>query len=678
MNKNYSKIRLDIQGLRGISVIAVVIYHAQIFFNEEKIFLGGFLGVDVFFVISGFIIGKILFEEIQNTQIINLKHFFLRRARRILPIFLIVILITNVLVYFVAFPDNTKEIILSSVFSQLSIANFFFYFEGVHYGSDASIYKPFLHTWSLSIEEQFYIFFPLLLILVINLKIKHQINFLLFLFFFFSFFSMLILNAYGKNQLNFYFSLTRFWEIIAGISLAYNINRVRFQSNFIDLISIIILMLLILFLPKNLHPSYITLFVIVPTILLLASSDKSKIKKIVLENKIMVFLGNISFSLYLIHWPIISILSYLTIYEKFSNIQKFFLISLFILIATLTYFFIEKFFRNKKRIGNQKFIIYTVSLFIITLLISVSIIKTDVNLINKKFFSINKNINQGWKLLDENNKPCHSRVDNYCYFNKNARRTIVLLGDSHMDQLAYNLKIKAIRNNYGFVQITGPGCLYVKNLNKFERNTKKLMKNCNKYITDKALKFISQLKSPIIISGGRVPLHLEERWFDNKEGGKELGGRKIGTYYLNVDESISLEKTITYHFENIAKKYPLVLIYPIPEVGWHVPRKINSIYVTKNLFNTNKFENYLATNPLTTSHKVFLKRSQLTYNAYNAINANFIKILPEKLFCKNKRCYIHDKLKLLYVDYDHLSKYGVNLLTNEIIKNLNQHLKDLK
>lgn len=126
MNKSYSKIRLDIQGLRGISVIAVVIYHAQIFLNEKKILLGGFLGVDVFFVISGFIIGKILFEEIQNTQIINLKHFFLRRARRILPIFLIVILITNVLVYFVAFPDNTKEIILSSVFSQLSIANFFF------------------------------------------------------------------------------------------------------------------------------------------------------------------------------------------------------------------------------------------------------------------------------------------------------------------------------------------------------------------------------------------------------------------------------------------------------------------------------------------------------------------------------------------------------------------------
>ena len=298
MNKNFQKIRLDVQGLRGISVIAVVIYHTQIFLNEKKIFLGGFLGVDIFFVISGFIIGKILFEEIQNTQMINLKNFFLRRARRILPIFLIVILITNVIVYFIAFPDNAKQTILSSIFSLLSIANFFFYFEGIQYGSDASIYKPFLHTWSLSIEEQFYIFFPLLLTLIINLKIKNQINFFLFLFFFLSFFSMMILNIYGKNQLNFYFSLTRVWEIIAGLSLAYNINRVRFQSNFIDLVSIVILLTLILFLPKNLHPSYITSLVIIPTILLLASSDKSKTKKIVLENKIIVFLGNISFSLY--------------------------------------------------------------------------------------------------------------------------------------------------------------------------------------------------------------------------------------------------------------------------------------------------------------------------------------------------------------------------------------------
>ena len=220
--------------------------------------------------------------------------------------------------------------------------------------------------------------------------------------------------------------------------------------------------------------------------------------------------------------------------------------------------------------------------------------------------------------------------------------------------------------------------MYVKNLNRFYRNTNKLYKNCNKFNTDKALNFISQLKSPIVISGGRVPLHLSERWFDNKEGGKELGGRKIGSYYLNVNDSVNLKNTITNHFNNIAKSYPLVLIYPIPEVGWHVPRKINSIYVTKSLFNTKKFENYLATNPITTSYKVFLERSQLTYDTYNAIDANFIKIFPEKLFCKSERCYVHDKLKLLYVDYDHLSKYGVDLLTNKIIKNLNQSLKDSK
>ena len=151
------KYRPEIDGLRAIAVISVIFYHLQIQIFDQELFKGGFIGVDIFFVISGYLITSIIFKELNYANKVSLKYFYERRIRRILPALLAVMLISFPFAWVVLLPidfvDYSKSIIYSLGFS----SNFYFHFSGQEYGAQSGLLKPFLHTWSLSVEEQFYI-----------------------------------------------------------------------------------------------------------------------------------------------------------------------------------------------------------------------------------------------------------------------------------------------------------------------------------------------------------------------------------------------------------------------------------------------------------------------------------------------------------------------------------------
>ena len=149
----------EIDGLRAIAVILVVFYHLKIPF-----FSGGFLGVDIFFVISGFLITRIILNELVITKHFSIIKFYLRRVRRIIPVLLLVIITTIPFSWILFLPDALTDYSKSSLASLLFSSNFYFYFTEQEYGAQSSLLKPLLHTWSLAVEEQFYIFFPLILI----------------------------------------------------------------------------------------------------------------------------------------------------------------------------------------------------------------------------------------------------------------------------------------------------------------------------------------------------------------------------------------------------------------------------------------------------------------------------------------------------------------------------------
>ena len=211
--------RPEIDGLRTIAVVAVVLYHAQITIMGQQPFKGGFIGVDIFFVISGYLITSIILKELINTGSFSFKHFYERRIRRILPALLVVMLVSIPFAWMYLIPSSFIDFSKSVFFSLGFSSNFYFHYSGQIYGAVNGLLKPFLHTWSLSVEEQFYIIFPLTLVIILKYLKKYLIH-VLFIGFLIS---LGLAEWTSKNypSISFYFLHTRMWELLAGSILAY-------------------------------------------------------------------------------------------------------------------------------------------------------------------------------------------------------------------------------------------------------------------------------------------------------------------------------------------------------------------------------------------------------------------------------------------------------------------------
>ena len=163
MNFQY---RPEIDGLRAVAVASVIIYHAQINIFGFHLFQGGYIGVDIFFVISGYLITSIILKELKTTGKFSFHYFYERRIRRIIPALFIVMLSSLIFSWLFLLPDNFVSLSKSILSSIGFISNFYFYFTGLDYAAEIGLQKPFLHTWSLSVEEQFYLIFPLVLVVL--------------------------------------------------------------------------------------------------------------------------------------------------------------------------------------------------------------------------------------------------------------------------------------------------------------------------------------------------------------------------------------------------------------------------------------------------------------------------------------------------------------------------------
>ena len=215
MKSNHRK---DIDGIRGIAVLAVVLYHANVEF-----FSGGYLGVDIFFVISGYLISLIINEELKSKKF-NLIHFYERRIRRIIPILYLIILLIIPFVIINFIPADGRNF-FESVFAITTLSsNFLFWLEEGEYFTRDNSLKPLLHTWSLSVEMQFYLLFPLLLLFLEKIK-KPKLNIIIALALISMFLSFWISKTH--KDANFYLTTSRLWEIMAGVICYYLMQKRR-------------------------------------------------------------------------------------------------------------------------------------------------------------------------------------------------------------------------------------------------------------------------------------------------------------------------------------------------------------------------------------------------------------------------------------------------------------------
>lgn len=309
--------RSDIDGLRAFAVLSVVLYH---FGFPLK---GGFVGVDVFFVISGFLIGGILWREYDSTGRIRLKNFYIRRFRRLAPAFFGMVAVTAVLGWAILLPFEYREFGKAVIASTVYLSNILF-FRQTGYFDTAAEDKPLLHTWSLAVEEQFYVFVPLFILLLARWK-WGLVSGLIAAWALSLVACILLTPAYPSAT--FYLFPFRAWEMLSGVLLAIWGFETRRQWRGHPILSwtgLGLLVLSVCLIPAG--PGFPGIMAIAPvlgTVLLLSSGTGDNSVNRMLSHRVPVFFGLISYSLYLWHWPIYTLSAYLrdghsTLVEQFG------------------------------------------------------------------------------------------------------------------------------------------------------------------------------------------------------------------------------------------------------------------------------------------------------------------------------------------------------------------------
>ena len=661
------KYRPEIDGLRAISVIAVLIYHSDLSFFGKYLFNGGFIGVDIFFIISGYLIGSIIINELKSTGKFSYKNFLTRRVRRILPVLFFIILASLTFSYFYLLPNDFVDLSKSILSSVLFGSNYYFSFIGEVYDAIESKYLPFLHTWSLSVEEQFYIIFPIIFVLIFRISNKNFVTILFFILlisFLFAYYSSINYPIY-----NFYSLPSRAWEILLGVILAhYEIKKRGFPkiknkliNNLIILAGFISILLSFYFFNEDmLLPSYPTLIPLLGTSILIVYAGNDDFVTKFLSNKIMVFLGLISYSLYLWHYPIFSF-SYILEFS-YENVSRR-LILCSILLSIITYFIIEKPFRDKKKISNKLLWSFILCLFVMIISICFLVIKNDGF---KKRFS---------RVID-----LELRNKELVNFNrKGDDGNIVLIGDSHAEALEFNLNEELKKNNLNLFRFKTE--LYLPEFDMVNRKTLKKVKYFNKN-NESITTFLKENKNLIVLIHNRYALRFLETKFNNEEGGSEFTKKrkKNSEYYFQkkmnyqkdqVKREILIKdefnKTINFIL-NLGHK--LILIYPVPELGFDPVKSISLSLRTEKKFSTNaKFP------ILTVSYDVFKKRNDKIFKTLDKVKSNNLyRVYPHTHFCSTlilNRCITNNENKMYYWDDDHLSLDGSKFVINDIINRIN-------
>jgi peptidoglycan/LPS O-acetylase OafA/YrhL len=350
--------RSEIDGLRAIAVTSVLLYHAEIVIFGKDWFSGGYIGVDIFFVISGYLISRLIIVELEETNRFNLLNFYERRARRILPMLLVVIWVSFPFAWELLLPTAFKEYSKSILSSLLFFSNLFFYNNTAGYGTESALLKPFLHTWSLSVEEQFYIAFP---IIMIGLHKKYR-SYLLPIFLACACISLLLaeVTSSGNRGLAFFWLPTRLWELLVGALLAS--ADIKYGRNFhsalhrtLPIVGVcLIAYSLLSFGSQTQHPGVITVMPVAGAALIVYFANPAELVGRVLSSRLFVGVGLISYSLYLWHFPIFA---FARINETTpDNFDKIAWLGTALAMSIASYFLIEKPIRKRTAWPTKKFI----------------------------------------------------------------------------------------------------------------------------------------------------------------------------------------------------------------------------------------------------------------------------------------------------------------------------------
>ncbi len=635
--------RPEIDGLRAVAVLSVLLFHAKFEFIP-----GGFMGVDIFFVLSGFLITSIILKGLNNNSF-SFIDFWERRARRILPASFVVVLCTLIAAYIIFLPSDLIQLGKEMASQSLFGSNFLFAKQGGYFDTTNDL-KPMLHNWSLAVEEQFYMFFPLGM-LIISKFLKNKFALILWLGFFMSL-ALCLYYVEISQRFAFYLLPFRSWELIAGALVAVHFPTKPFPKVMKESLSLfgisLIFIALVFYKETMLFPSYIALLPVIGTSLVLISSKTTDtfVSKI-LSFQPIVFIGLISYSLYLWHWPILVFTNY-SIYPlyDYTLMMGVGCMALAVALSVLTWAFVEQPIR-KKTILSSRSQIMSVSasgLFLMALIGGALIYTKGLpDRYDAQILKYSESVNDINPYRENCDKPSISNINSsdVCQTNKDAGKpTFALWGDSHADAIApafFNLSNKYNKNGY---LLTSSGCPPILSV---ENNDPVYEYNCseqnNAFLN---LLIRENIKKVYIVSSWKV---LSNK-FDEIESTTEYPG--YSEFYPNL-KFAALAKTLDtlkeaaidiYILQNVptAKKEPPIMLA--------LQEKYN--IENKYAIDIEDYENDL-NNGIGAFQEIY-KGDGIHY------------IDPRPLLCNDEVCHTELDGGSLYYNKSHISAYGAELL----------------
>tara|TARA_Y100001970_G_scaffold289133_1_gene418519 strand:+ start:324 stop:2210 length:1887 start_codon:yes stop_codon:yes gene_type:complete len=620
-----SSYRKEIDFLRAVAVIYVIAFHFFPNFIPK-----GYLGVDLFFVISGFLISNQIYNSLKKNNF-SLKLFYLKRIRRIIPATLFLVIITSVISFFLYTKNDLALFSESSLFSITFLSNFYFWSIGGYFSATDEL-KTLLHLWSLGVEEQFYIFFPILFLLVF--KLTRNINNLIIIVLLVSLLS-LFLNFFLKNNgfsnTAFFLLPTRIWNLSFGVLAMLIFTKYNnYHNNYFASIYLFIIIISILFDIPGVPSDFI--LIIFTTLFLSSKIPKNFFFKKLIENNFLNYIGLISFSLYLWHWPILVFFKYYNVYEV-SFITKIIGLMIVIVFSIISYKYVEQIFRYK--LSLKSFFTY-----LFMMLVSI-IIFSSYNILNNKKYDENY-----YEIISKNsftNFKCKFKnIINYkgskaCLVNKlpnNSKNKVALLGNSHMQMYVPSIKPFLEKKSLEAILISSTGCLPTININIADTCLQRAKENFNKYSEDDYIKTII----------------IGTTWISNQ--------LYDGKNYIE-DDILLFAKSLIHLVKKLEEKNKKVyLIGPIQTPSFDFPQDLSRLIKFKHI-KKDEIESKLKINK-----NIFDKNfSESIILLKKELNDNFIDV--SEIICDDKFCFLGDEKGSFFADDGHLSQYGASLVSKK-------------
>lgn len=603
--------RPEIQGLRAVAVIAVMAFHLN-----PAWLPGGFVGVDVFLVISGFLITSILLDRRSRPEystLDTLKYFYISRIKRIAPAYFTMLLIVALISAVFLLPQDFKVFKKGLAQAVLFTSNNYFADFG-DYFSPASYEQPLLHTWSLAVEIQFYLISPFLILLLPRKLLKWV--------FVGSFVGLTIIAEYrlhflGIEQATYYSLYARLPEFFAGALVALYVTTGGKMPSWISVLGLGMIGLAIVFQPSlGTFPGIAALLPVTGAVMLLSQSAPGKLVGVLLGSKIFVWVGALSYSLYLWHWPVLALLRYYTGNEVLNFEFSLLFIALTVVLAGVSYYLVEQAFRGRRTSKKQ---------IIGWGLLSFGVLATSLSMAKINLLLSPDKLPIEYRRYADPSTICHGKIIGDCLKGDlSSEKEVLVLGDSHAAML--NIFFDYVGKELGFKAriITASSCVTIPGFD-YQRIPGWAQKACLKQIEEAAK-------------------------------------------YLDTVDTVFLAASWNWHLES--KEFKQALTEFLQEDAWEASKYIVSQepLLNRHPFRGQRF-NYLGLEVKTMINKDYLRTNQVLEELAQVSNKTSFLSLDELEIFKKAPVY---KGNLIYIDEHHLNEVGVIEYAEQAVEIINK------